>query len=110
MSPRHIPLRTCVQCQQVKGKRELTRIVRSPQGTIEVDERGKAAGRGAYLCRNRSCWESALAGERLDHALKTRISAEDRQRLKQYALQLPVVSDQPTCEKKGERAATEAES
>jgi len=133
MAPKHIPLRTCVQCRQVRGKRELVRIVRSPQGTIEIDERGKNAGRGAYLCRNRCCWENALSGERLDHALNTRISATDRQRLAQYGQQLPavcpggkavrpgdavaanggdhgVVQEEPIGEEKGERAATTAES
>lgn len=109
MSPKHIPLRTCVQCQQVKAKRELVRVVRGPQGT-KVDEKGKEAGRGAYLCRNRLCWERALAGERLDRALKASISAEDRERLVEYSLRLPTADEEPADKQKGERAATLAES
>jgi hypothetical protein len=109
MSPKHIPLRTCVQCQQVKAKRELTRVVRGPQGTVEVDEKGKTAGRGAYLCRNRVCWERALAGERLDHALKTSICAEDRRRLVEYSIRFPAVKEEPVDKQKGERAATLAD-
>ncbi|MGQ9493850.1 MAG: RNase P modulator RnpM [Anaerolineae bacterium] len=89
MAPKHIPLRTCVQCQRVRPKRELIRIVRTPQGTIEIDERGKAAGRGAYLCRNKACWEGAISRQRLDYALKTTLSPEDRERLLTYSQNLP---------------------
>ncbi len=89
MAKKHVPLRTCVLCQQVRPKRDLVRVVRSPQGAIAVDERGKAAGRGAYLCRNRDCWEKAIARDRLDHALKAKLSLEDKQRLLQYGQQLP---------------------
>ena len=110
MSPKHIPLRTCIQCQQVKAKRELTRVVRTPQGKVEVDEKGKNAGRGAYLCRNRVCWERALAGERLDHALKTNICAEDRERLVEYSRRFPAVEEEAVDKQKGERAAAVAES
>lgn len=110
MSPKHIPLRTCVQCRQVKPKRELVRVVRSPQGTVEVDERGKAAGRGAYLCRNRVCWERALAGDRLGHALQIKISATDRESLAEYSCRFPAVEQEPADREKGERAAALAES
>ncbi len=88
MTPKHVPLRTCVHCQQVRPKRELIRIVRTPEGVIEIDERGKAAGRGAYLCRNKACWEGAIAHQRLDYALKTTLSAADRERLLAYGQQL----------------------
>jgi predicted RNA-binding protein YlxR (DUF448 family) len=84
MSPRHVPQRTCVQCRKVRPKRELVRVVRSPQGTVEIDEKGKAAGRGAYLCRNRVCWENAL---------KVHISAEDKQRLLAYGQCLEVLEE-----------------
>jgi predicted RNA-binding protein YlxR (DUF448 family) len=89
MVGKHTPLRTCVQCQQVRPKRELIRLVRSPQGEIQVDEKGKAAGRGAYLCRNKACWDCALAHDRLDHAFRTKLSHEDKARLTQYSQQLP---------------------
>jgi predicted RNA-binding protein YlxR (DUF448 family) len=89
MAKKHTPKRTCVQCRTVRPKRELTRIVRSPEGTIEIDEKGKAPGRGAYLCRNRACWESAIPQQRLDHALKTTLNSEDQKRLLEYGQQLP---------------------
>jgi predicted RNA-binding protein YlxR (DUF448 family) len=113
MTPKHVPLRTCVQCRQVHAKRELIRIVRTAQGTIEIDERGKAAGRGAYLCRNRACWEGAARHERLEHALKTRLSAADKQRLLEYGQQMPDVAivspettqTQETVPEKGDKTA-----
>ncbi len=89
MAKKHVPLRTCVLCQQIRAKRDLVRIVRTPQGQIIVDERGKAAGRGAYLCRNRDCWEKAIARDRLDHALRTRLGVEDKQHLLSHAQQFP---------------------
>ena len=95
MTTKHVPLRTCVQCRQVRSKRELIRIVRTPQGTIEMDERGKAAGRGAYLCRNQACWEGAIRQGRLEHALKTKFSAADKERLWEYGQQLPCMDTVP---------------
>lgn len=86
---KHVPLRTCVQCNQVRPKRGLVRLVRTPGGEIEIDARGKAPGRGAYLCRNQVCWENALARDRLDHALKCTLRPEDKQRLLAYAQGLP---------------------
>ena len=60
MPRKHVPLRTCVGCRQVRSKREMVRIVRTPTGEIEIDERGKKSGRGAYLCRRRECWRKGL--------------------------------------------------
>jgi len=100
MTPKHVALRTCVECRQVRSKRELIRVVRTPQGTIETDERGKAAGRGAYLCRNRACWEGAIRHERLDHALKTKLSAVDKERLLEYGQQLPCSTTAETVSEK----------
>jgi len=89
MAPKHVPLRTCVQCRCVRPKRELVRVVRTPQGNIEIDERGKVSGRGAYLCRNRSCWEEGARGDRLEHALKAKLEEADRIRLLEYGRLLP---------------------
>jgi len=91
-SPRprkHIPQRTCVGCGQVQGKREMVRVVRTPQGQVEVDPTGKRNGRGAYVHQIRSCWEAALAG-RLAHALKVPLSGPDRQALLYFAASLPI--------------------
>ncbi len=83
-SPRkkHIPQRTCVGCRQVNAKRELIRLVRTPQGIL-IDPSGKMAGRGAYLHRQRSCWEAALKGA-LAHALRVELTPEERMRLENF--------------------------
>jgi uncharacterized protein len=84
---KHIPQRTCVGCRTVMPKRQLIRIVRSPEG-VQVDLTGKLAGRGAYLHDRRSCWERSLKGA-LAHALKTELAIEDRERLQAYLETLP---------------------
>jgi hypothetical protein len=55
----------------------MVRIVRTPDQGVKIDESGKASGRGAYLCRDRKCWEKALSEKRLQHALKTGLSKEE---------------------------------
>lgn len=89
MTRKHVPLRTCVVCRQVRAKRELVRIVRPPEGGLMVDERGKAAGRGAYLCRDRRCWTLELSEGRLEHALRTTLSEQDRETLRAFRERLP---------------------
>jgi predicted RNA-binding protein YlxR (DUF448 family) len=59
-------------------------VVRSSTGTVEVDETGKKAGRGAYLHKSRECWDKALQGKVLEYALKTAITAEDKAALQAY--------------------------
>ena len=86
---RHVPQRTCVACRAARPKRELVRIVRTPEGTVLVDESGKRSGRGAYLCRQQVCWESALSQHKLDRALKVTVPAETIDRLREYAVELP---------------------
>jgi uncharacterized protein len=83
--PRHVPQRTCVACRSTEAKRGLVRVVRSAAGTVEVDETGKKAGRGAYLHKSRECWDKALKGKVLEYALKTAITAEDKAALQVYA-------------------------
>lgn len=86
--PRHIPQRTCVGCRSTDAKRQFVRVVRTLEGTVEVDATGKRNGRGAYLCSRRECWEEALKKDRLGRALRTTISAEDRTKLRAYGEQL----------------------
>ncbi len=85
LKPHHIPQRTCIACRQVKAKRDMVRLVRTQSGTVEIDQRGKMSGRGAYLCRSRECWEAGLNGNRMDYALKTRIAPQNRAQLAEYA-------------------------
>ncbi|MGE5579187.1 MAG: RNase P modulator RnpM [Bacillota bacterium] len=68
--PRKLPERTCLGCQAVKPKREMVRIVRTPEGVIEVDPTGKKSGRGAYVCPNLECLELLRKGKRLERVLE----------------------------------------
>ncbi len=79
------PQRTCLACRKVKAKRELVRLVRTPDGSIGVDIKGKQAGRGAYLCRARECWETGIGGSRLEHAFRSSVTPENRKHLLEQA-------------------------
>lgn len=74
--PRKIPMRQCVGCREMKPKRELTRVVRSPEGEISIDPRGKKPGRGAYVCRDPECLKKAIRSRALGRALDTAIPEE----------------------------------
>lgn len=76
MKRRKTPQRMCVGCQEISPKRQLIRIVRSPQGELSLDLSGKKSGRGAYLCRNQECFHTAVKAKRLQKALKCEISSE----------------------------------
>ncbi len=82
------PQRTCLACRQVKAKRQLVRIVRTPENQVELDPGGKKSGRGAYLCRARSCWDAGLKAGRIERALRTTITPENRARLIKSAYDL----------------------
>ncbi|MCD6291744.1 MAG: YlxR family protein [Anaerolineae bacterium] len=88
---RHIPQRTCIICRKVQDKRDLIRIVRTPEGEIVIDPTGKRSGRGAYLCRSQDCWQTLLStkGRRLEQALKVRLNEETLEMLKAFAASLP---------------------
>lgn len=76
MKVRKIPLRMCVGCQEMKPKKELIRIVRTPEETVEIDPTGKRSGRGAYICNQVDCFKKAVKGKRLEKALEKAISPE----------------------------------
>jgi uncharacterized protein len=86
---KHVPQRTCVGCRETLPKRSLIRLVRREDG-VQVDPTGKLTGRGAYLHDQKSCWERGLRGA-LAHALKTDLTPDDRERLRNIMEGLPVV-------------------
>ena len=79
--PKHIPMRTCVACGRTTDKGDLVRVVRTPEGDITVDLSGKLSGRGAYVCRETTCWQRGLEKERIAHSLKTTLSPDQRNAL-----------------------------
>lgn len=85
---RHIPQRTCVACRDARAKKELVRLIWD-DGIAEIDNSGKKLGRGAYLCPIYECWESALKKNRLEHALRSRLSLANQQSLAEYGRSLP---------------------
>lgn len=92
---KHVPCRTCVACRAVRAKRELVRVVRTPEGAAVVDERGKMNGRGAYLCAQRTCWLDALSRRRLDQALRMALDDQTAAVFRAYADRLPETLGQP---------------
>lgn len=81
---KHVPMRSCISCRKAYPKRSLVRIVFSEQGLV-VDPSGKQAGRGAYLCRDRACWERVLASnDLLSRALHETVLDQDKAALWVY--------------------------
>ncbi len=73
---RKIPMRQCVGCREMKPKKELIRVVKSPDGAISLDFRGKAPGRGAYLCPDAACLKRAIKAKALERAFDLAIPQE----------------------------------
>lgn len=73
MKVKKIPQRMCVGCQQMKVKRELLRVVRTPEREILIDKVGKKSGRGAYVCQDINCIKKAYKEKRLERALESKI-------------------------------------
>lgn len=76
MQQKKVPLRMCTGCAQHKPKKELVRVVRSPQGEIDLDLTGKKSGRGAYLCSDLACLQKARKQRRLEKAFSQQIPDE----------------------------------
>lgn len=71
-----IPMRQCLGCREMKPKRELIRAVRSPEGVISLDFKGKAPGRGAYICPDAQCLKKAIKSKALERAFSSQIPEE----------------------------------
>ena len=74
--PRKIPQRQCLGCREMKNKKELIRVVRSPEGEISLDFKGKAPGRGAYVCPEAACFLKARKSKALERAFQTPVPPE----------------------------------
>lgn len=71
-----IPLRQCVGCGEMKGKKEMLRVLKTPEGEICLDTTGKKNGRGAYICRQKECLQKARKNKGLERSFKMSISPE----------------------------------
>ena len=79
-------MRMCVACREMKPKKELIRVVRTPEGEIVADETGRKNGRGAYLCRAEACFNKAVKTRALERALEQPLSEEAAAYLRQVIL------------------------
>lgn len=78
---RKIPERRCVGCGETKEKKQLIRVVRTPEGDVVLDVTGKRSGRGAYICHSLSCFKKARKSKRLESGLNVQIPEEIYERL-----------------------------
>ena len=76
MKTRKIPMRMCVGCREMKEKKNLIRVVRSPEGQVSFDPTGNKSGRGAYVCRDGECLARALKQHQLERQLQAEITPE----------------------------------
>lgn len=74
--PKKIPMRQCTGCREMKPKRELIRVVKSPENEISLDFKGKAQGRGAYVCQDPECLKKAVKSKALERSLDIKIPDE----------------------------------
>ena len=73
---RKIPMRQCIGCREMKSKRELLRILRTPEGQFVIDTKKKKNGRGAYLCRSEECFVAAEKAKGLERSFQCAVSGE----------------------------------
>ena len=81
--PKKIPVRQCVACREHREKPLLARIVRTPEGSVQYDGRGKVSGRGAYICPDMTCLKKAIRSKALERSLEVAIPEEIYARLEQ---------------------------
>ena len=98
MQTKHVPMRMCNGCGEMKSKKEVVRVVKSKEGEISLDLTGKKAGRGAYICSNLECLQKARKARRLEKAFSARIPDEIYDEMEQQ-LKNSLVADAGKAEK-----------
>ena len=83
MKEKKIPMRMCVGCREMKPKKELLRVVKSPEGQVSIDVTGRKPGRGAYVCKSAQCLEKAIRQRQLERAFECALSEETKESLNQ---------------------------
>ena len=87
--PKKIPMRQCVGCREMKEKKALIRVVKSPEGAVSLDFRGKLPGRGAYVCPNPECLKRARKNRALERAFSSLILDEVWENLEAQMKEVP---------------------
>ncbi len=88
MSGKKIPLRQCTGCGAMKSKKEMLRIIKTPENEIVLDSTGKKNGRGAYICRERDCFHQAVKSKGIERSLKVNIPKEILEDLEKELIKL----------------------
>ena len=81
MKEKKVPMRMCVGCREMKPKKELLRVVRSPEGTVSIDATGRKPGRGAYVCFSAECLKKAIKQKQLEPAFACSLGEETHESL-----------------------------
>jgi len=76
MKEKKVPMRMCVGCREMKPKKELLRVVKSPEGVVSIDTTGRKPGRGAYVCRSAECLKRAIKQRQLERAFECPLGEE----------------------------------
>ena len=71
-----VPLRKCLGCMSSFPKKDLVRVLKTPEGTVVIDLSGKKSGRGAYICHSKECLSKAQKSKRLEKSFSTQISED----------------------------------
>lgn len=80
--PKKVPMRQCIGCQEMKSKKDMMRVLKTPEDSIIIDVSGKKNGRGAYLCFSKECFEKAVKNKGLERSLKVKIPQDVYESLK----------------------------
>lgn len=83
MKEKKIPMRMCLGCREMKPKKELMRVVRSPEGEVSLDPTGRKPGRGAYVCKSAECLQRAIKQKQIERAFGCALSEETKAALTQ---------------------------
>ena len=76
MTNKKIPMRQCIGCGEMKSKKEMTRVIKNPEGEFLIDATGRQNGRGAYICVNSECLQKAIKSKGLERSFKAPIPKE----------------------------------
>ena len=87
--PKKIPMRQCVGCREMKAKKELIRVVRSPEGVVSLDFKGKLPGRGAYVCPAADCLARARKSRALERAFSVQLPTQVYEALEEQMKEVP---------------------
>jgi len=87
--PKKIPMRQCVGCREMKPKRELIRVVKSPEGAVSLDFKGKLPGRGAYVCPQKDCLTKARKSKALERAFEMQLPTQVYEGLEEQMKEAP---------------------